>query len=112
MQNIPEVKRGGRRVGAGRLKGSGRYGEPTVPIRVPATLAGEVEALIRKAKRKLPLRLSLLLVAGLMMTGCATSSSAGCIAYFQNAKGTNSSDSVQTIDNFSDLDLAMMAACQ
>jgi hypothetical protein len=31
------------------------YDEPTVPIRVPAKLVGEVKALIRKAKRKLPL---------------------------------------------------------
>jgi hypothetical protein len=34
-QNIPEIKRGGRRIGAGRPKGSGRYGEPTVPVRGP-----------------------------------------------------------------------------
>lgn len=39
----------------GRLKGSGRYGEPTKPVRVPASLKSEVEAFIRKAKRKLPL---------------------------------------------------------
>ncbi len=55
MQNIPEVKCGGRRVGAGRPKGSGRYGEPTVAVRVPARIADEVKALIRKAPRKLPL---------------------------------------------------------
>jgi hypothetical protein len=36
MQTIQPVKRGGRRRGAGRPKGSGRYDEPTVPIRVPA----------------------------------------------------------------------------
>lgn len=29
-------KRGGRRAGAGRKLGSGMYGEPTKPIRVPA----------------------------------------------------------------------------
>jgi hypothetical protein len=31
------------------------HGEPTVPVRVPAKLVGEVKALIRKAPRKLPL---------------------------------------------------------
>ncbi|MHC2315136.1 putative Na+-dependent transporter [Bradyrhizobium diazoefficiens] len=58
------------------------------------------------------LKLSLVLVVGLILTGCATSSSAGCIAYFQNAKGTNSNDTAETTDNFSDLDLAMEAACK
>jgi hypothetical protein len=48
---------GGKRKGAGRPKGSGRYCEPTFPVRVPAKIAGEVEALIHKAKRKLPLYL-------------------------------------------------------
>jgi hypothetical protein len=52
MQTNQPVKRGARR---GRPRGSGRYGEPTVPVRVPAKLVGEVEAFIRKAKRKLPL---------------------------------------------------------
>jgi hypothetical protein len=39
----------------GRRKGSGRYVEPTVPVRVPAKFVGEVEAFIRKAPYKLPL---------------------------------------------------------
>ena len=55
MHAIQPVKRGRRRIGAGRPKGGGRYGEPTVPVRVPPTLTEEVQALIRKAKRKLPL---------------------------------------------------------
>jgi hypothetical protein len=55
MHSINVSHRGGRRVGAGRPKGSGRYGEPTVPVRVPVTLVAEVEAFVRKAKRKLPL---------------------------------------------------------
>jgi len=58
------------------------------------------------------LKPSLVLVAGAILTGCATSNSAGCIAYFQNAKGTNSNDSAETTDNFVDLDLAMVAACK
>ena len=55
MQTIRPVKRGGRRTGAGRPKGAYKYGELTVPVRVPAKSAGEVEAFIRKAKRKRPL---------------------------------------------------------
>jgi DNA polymerase V len=55
MQTAQPVKRGGRRIGAGRPKGTYKYGEPTVPPRVPAKLVGEVKALCRKAPRKLPL---------------------------------------------------------
>lgn len=55
MQTIQSVKRGGRRKGAGRPKGSGRYGEPTVPVRVPAKLVGQVEALIERRKHTQPL---------------------------------------------------------
>jgi hypothetical protein len=51
MQNI--LKRGGKR--RGRPKGSGRYGGPTVPVRVPVILVGEVKSFIRYAPRKLPL---------------------------------------------------------
>ena len=36
-------------------KGSGRYGEQTVPVRIPAKLAEEVEALIRRRKHTQPL---------------------------------------------------------
>ena len=43
-------KRNRRRVGR-----PSKYGERTVPVRVPVKLAGEVEALCRKAPRKLPL---------------------------------------------------------
>jgi hypothetical protein len=38
-----------------RRRVSSKYGERTVTIRMPAKLVGEVEALIRKAPRKLPL---------------------------------------------------------
>ena len=57
MQTIQPVKRGGRRIGAGRPKGSGRYGELTVPVRVPVGIIEELglENILRKAKRKLPL---------------------------------------------------------
>jgi hypothetical protein len=46
MQTDQTVKRGGRREGAGRPKGSGRYGEPTASVRVPLSLVAEVEKLI------------------------------------------------------------------
>jgi hypothetical protein len=55
MQTAQPVKRGGRRIGAGRPKGTYKYGEPTVPLRVLAKLVGEVNALCGKAPRKLPL---------------------------------------------------------
>lgn len=38
--------RGGKRLGAGRPAGSGRYGEPTVPMRIPQSLVGSVADLI------------------------------------------------------------------
>jgi hypothetical protein len=47
MQNMTKIKRGGRRVGAGRPKGTYKYCAPTVPVRVPAKLVGEVEAFKR-----------------------------------------------------------------
>lgn len=52
------MKQGGTRKGAGPKVGSGRYGEPTVPVRVPLSLmkeVGDVAGLLSKAKRKLPL---------------------------------------------------------
>lgn len=48
-------RRGGARRGAGRKKGSGRYGEPTVTYRVPVSLVAEVNEFIRRKKRALPL---------------------------------------------------------
>jgi hypothetical protein len=51
MQTSQPMKRG-------RPKGSGRYGERTVPVRVPESILhdlGCVDELLRKAKRKLPL---------------------------------------------------------
>lgn len=41
---------GGRRLGAGRPRGSGKYGEPTVPVRVPVSVLKEVAALTKRAK--------------------------------------------------------------
>lgn len=39
-------KAGGYRCGAGRPKGTGKYGEKTCPVRVPVSLLSEVEALV------------------------------------------------------------------
>lgn len=49
MQTIQSRKRPGPK------PGSGRYGEPTVPLRVPAKLVDEIKSMIRKAPRKLTL---------------------------------------------------------
>ncbi|WP_455379855.1 LexA family protein [Acidihalobacter prosperus] len=40
---------GGHRKGSGRPAGSGRYGEPTKPIRVPQSLVPSVQALLHQA---------------------------------------------------------------
>jgi hypothetical protein len=37
---------GGRRKGAGRKSGSGKYGEPTAPVRVPQKLADRLEEVL------------------------------------------------------------------
>jgi DNA polymerase V len=42
--------RGGARPGAGRKSGSGAFGEPTVPMRVPASWAGELESKLEAFK--------------------------------------------------------------
>lgn len=55
MQTTQPVKRGGARIGAGRPRGSGRYGEPTVSIRVPVSAIDDVKHLIETGKMRLPL---------------------------------------------------------
>jgi DNA polymerase V len=55
MQIIQPVKRGGRRVGAGRPKGSGRYGETTVTVRVPKSKVGRALHIIEGWPTRLPL---------------------------------------------------------
>ena len=47
--------RGGTRRGAGRPAGGGRYGEPTVTVRIPVSLPEKVSALASTEGRKLPL---------------------------------------------------------
>jgi DNA polymerase V len=43
------MARGGKREGAGRPKGSGKYGEPTKAVRVPISKLSEIEDLIRRS---------------------------------------------------------------
>jgi DNA polymerase V len=47
--------RGGKRSGAGRKAGSGRYGEKTVPVRLPLSLVGPVQDFVEAQGYKLPL---------------------------------------------------------
>ncbi len=42
------MPRGGKRKGAGRKVGSGKYGEPTKPVRVPVSLIDKVKVFINK----------------------------------------------------------------
>lgn len=46
---------GGKRKGAGRPPGQGRYGEPTRPVRVPVSLLPKVEQALRSGAFKIPL---------------------------------------------------------
>lgn len=46
---------GGKRMGAGRPKGSGRFGEITERVRVPASLVGDVIRFVESKAFKLPL---------------------------------------------------------
>ncbi|SDK02290.1 DNA polymerase V [Catalinimonas alkaloidigena] len=46
---------GGRRPGAGRPTGTGKYKEATKPVRVPLSLIPSVQRLISEAKQTLPL---------------------------------------------------------
>lgn len=46
---------GGRRPGAGRPKGSGRFGEETERVRIPASLVGDVMRMVESRAFRLPL---------------------------------------------------------
>ncbi|MBX9726329.1 MAG: hypothetical protein K2X09_03595, partial [Rickettsiales bacterium] len=46
---------GGKRQGAGRPKGTGRFGEITERVRVPASLVGDVIRFVESKAFKLPL---------------------------------------------------------
>ena len=44
------ISRGGKRDGAGRPQGSGKYGQPTQAIRVPSTLVNELKGFLKQYK--------------------------------------------------------------
>ena len=52
MQNNSTGKRGGKRQGAGRKKGSSAYGESTKAIRVPESLVPAINTLLDERKRQ------------------------------------------------------------
>ena len=49
------MPRGGARKGAGRPRGTGKFGENTVPLRVPASMVDEVAAFIEAKGYSVPL---------------------------------------------------------
>lgn len=49
------MQHGGKRKGAGRPKGQGRYGEPTQPLRLPKSLIGTVLKFVKNKGYQLPL---------------------------------------------------------
>jgi len=49
------MPRGGTRAGAGRPKGSGKYGEKTITVRMPASMEDEVKEFIENQGCKIPL---------------------------------------------------------
>lgn len=54
MPNTPTPKRGGLRPGAGRKTGSGRFNEPTQPVRVPVSLLPDLQALLAVHRQSQP----------------------------------------------------------
>ena len=48
----PATGRGGARAGAGRKSGSGAFGEATVPMRIPVSMAKQIEAALEQFKDK------------------------------------------------------------
>ena len=44
--------KGGARIGAGRPKGTGKYGEDTITLRIPVSLEKEIRAFIKKHEIK------------------------------------------------------------
>jgi DNA polymerase V len=52
MTQIPSDKHGGPRPSAGRKTGTGPYGEPTQPVRIPVSVLPAVKELLTRAGRK------------------------------------------------------------
>jgi DNA polymerase V len=55
MTQENNTTRGGKRQGAGRKAGSGKYGEKTIPVRLPESLVSEVQAFVEAQGFKFPL---------------------------------------------------------
>lgn len=49
------MPRGGKRQGAGRPSGSGKFGESTIPIRIPKSMADVVAAYVKNGGYQIPL---------------------------------------------------------
>jgi|JFJP01.1.fsa_nt_gi DNA polymerase V len=47
------MPRGGKRAGAGRPQGTGKYGEPTKAVRIPIRIADEILAVLAGGKQKI-----------------------------------------------------------
>lgn len=61
----------------------------------------------------MPMKPLLCLVAGLVLTACATSNSdAGCVTYRRYAPTASIKDTDATIEQITTLDVAMEAACK
>ena len=52
MPKTPQNNHGGRRAGAGRKSGTGSFGEPTQPIRVPVSLLPSVKAMLSSSGKQ------------------------------------------------------------
>lgn len=80
MPEITPKRRGGQRPGAGRKPGTGTFGEPTQPIRIPISLLPSVKAMLARSGKQLgelnilpfteqPTKLSLPLFSGKVAAG-------------------------------------------
>ena len=49
------TNRGGKRMGAGRPKGTNHYGEPTKPVRIPVSKVDRVLRFVREREDMVPL---------------------------------------------------------
>ncbi len=55
MYDNQNMTRGGKRTGAGRPKGTSKYGEATRPVRIPESLVNEVVAFVESKGYQVPL---------------------------------------------------------
>ena len=62
-------KMGGHREGSGRPKGTGRYGEPTCPLRIPESLLPKVRALLESTEQDISSVYAIPLYSGRVAAG-------------------------------------------